>query len=83
MTIFTTKMSVPDRDRSKHIKVYTVSQGALEDSSDNSKELKRKPNKHKINLHTNLYSLIDNKERFKQKRSSPAFMDDSTGAVLH
>ncbi|PKC00046.1 hypothetical protein RhiirA5_428774 [Rhizophagus irregularis] len=56
--------------------------GASEDTSDDAKEREIRPKKRRISSHTNLYPLIDNTDRFKRRRSSPAIMDDSTGVEL-
>ncbi|CAB4384028.1 unnamed protein product [Rhizophagus irregularis] len=53
------------------------------DTSDDTKTLELRPKKRRISSYTNLYPLIDNTDRFKRRRFSPAIMDDSTGAELH
>ncbi|POG82948.1 hypothetical protein GLOIN_2v1469460 [Rhizophagus irregularis DAOM 181602=DAOM 197198] len=53
------------------------------DTSDDAKELELRPKKKRISSHTNLYPLIDNTDRFKRRRFSPAVMDNSTGAELY
>ncbi|CAB4492127.1 unnamed protein product [Rhizophagus irregularis] len=57
--------------------------GVTADTSDDAKELELRPKKRIISSHTNLYPLIDNTDRFKRRRFSPAVMDDSTGAELY
>ncbi|PKK69113.1 hypothetical protein RhiirC2_832594 [Rhizophagus irregularis] len=57
--------------------------GVTEDTSDNAKELELRPKKRRISSHTNLYPLIDNTDRFKHRRLTPAIMDDSIGAEFY
>ncbi|PKB98299.1 hypothetical protein RhiirA5_431605 [Rhizophagus irregularis] len=55
--------------------------GSSINTSDDAKDMERRPNKRDITLYTNLTPLSSNHIRYKRRCPSPALADDSTEAV--
>uniref|UniRef100_U9UFP4 DUF8211 domain-containing protein n=3 Tax=Rhizophagus irregularis TaxID=588596 RepID=U9UFP4_RHIID len=89
MSNYCTNIFEDDNIRSnKHMRYGNQSHlnmfGVPVDTSDDAKELELRPKKRRFSSHTtNLYPSIDNTDRFKRRRLSPAVMDDSTGVKIH
>ncbi|CAB4479750.1 unnamed protein product [Rhizophagus irregularis] len=89
MSNYCTNIFEDDNIRSnKHMRYGNQSHlnmfGVPVDTSDDAKELELRPKKRRFSSHTtNLYPSIDNTDRFKRRRLSPAVIDDSTGVKIH
>ncbi|CAB5379057.1 unnamed protein product [Rhizophagus irregularis] len=60
-------------------KYSRVPTGALNDTSDDTIELKKRPKKHRSPYSIDHYFLANNSDRTKRLRVSPDFLNDSTG----